>query len=74
MRAMLCYCNRHLEAENDELLLAALRDHLAKDHPEVTIGGEQLRQVVRAKAYDLEYVNVYGAGGGPDEEFGPEPY
>lgn len=73
MRALRCACGRRLEAANDEGLLARVRDHFGREHPEASLGEERLRWMV-AHAFGLEYASVYGDGEGPDEEFGPEPY
>ena len=73
MRAMLCGCHRHLEAD-DEGLFQEVLDHLKRNHPVVTLTDEQIRQTVAAHAYRLEYAAPYAGGEGPDEEFEPEPY
>jgi len=34
--ALLCHCRRHLEAEDDEALFAAVRDHIMREHPAIS--------------------------------------
>ena len=36
MRALPCHCRRHLEAEDDEALFAAVRDHIMREHPAIS--------------------------------------
>jgi hypothetical protein len=74
LRAMLCYCRCHLEANDDEHLRELVRDHLRRKHLALPFDEERIRDIVSTHAYDLEYAAVYADGDGPDEEFGPEPY
>jgi predicted small metal-binding protein len=52
MRAMDCECGHHLEAEDDEGLVAAGRAHVAEVHPDMNLSDDDLRQLVSAQAYD----------------------
>jgi hypothetical protein len=74
MRALLCHCRHRLEAEDDKALLGLVREHLIREHPAIPPTDEQVEEIVSARAYDLEYVEVYAGVIEPDEEFGPEPY
>jgi len=74
MRALLCFCRRHLEAEDDEALFAAVRDHILREHPAIAPTDEQVGEIVATRAYHLEYVPVYFGGAAFEEEFGPDPY
>ena len=53
MRALDCECGHHLEAEDDERLVAAGTAHAAEAHAELNIGEEQMRELVRTRAYDV---------------------
>ena len=59
MRALLCHCRHHLEAGDDEALLASVRDHLIRKHPTIPPTDEQVREIVATRAYDLKYTEVY---------------
>ena len=74
LRAMLCYCRCHLEADDDERLGKQVEDHLRREHPALGFDEERIREIVAAHAHYLEYAVVYPSGTGPDEEFGAEPY
>jgi uncharacterized protein DUF1059 len=54
MRAIDCPCGHRLEAENDEALFRAAREHVDRDHPEMERSDEELRARVAADAYDVE--------------------
>ena len=74
-KAMLCGCGRYLEATDDDGLVAEVLVHRGREHPAAALADEeQVRQVVGAHAYKVEYVAQYAGGAGPDEEFGLEPY
>ena len=78
MRALLCgcvcNCRLRLRAADDEELVSEVLDHLRRDHPTIPFGEERVREIISARAYELEYAAVYEDGEGPDVEFGPEPY
>jgi hypothetical protein len=76
MRALLCHCRHHLEAEDDEALLGVVRDHLIREHPAIVPTDEWVIQVVATRSYYyLEYAPVHVGGNAfEEEEFGPEPY
>lgn len=52
MRALDCECGQHLEAESDEELFEQARTHVDRDHPEMQLGDEQVREIVSGGAYD----------------------
>jgi hypothetical protein len=72
MRALLCSCKHRLTASNDEELFRALLDHLNEYLPIMTLGEEQIREVVAARSYEFNEVVVVGTN--PEEEFGIDPY
>jgi hypothetical protein len=76
MRALLCHCRRHLEAEDEAALLGVVRNHLLRGHPAIPPTDEQVSEIVATRSYYLEYapVHVSGAGFAEEEEFGPDPY
>jgi hypothetical protein len=75
MRAFVCHCRQHLEAQDDDALCVVVREHLIRNHPTQEASEEQVREIVSRRAYTLEYAHVgYEDGIGPDEEFGCEPY
>lgn len=70
MRALLCHCRGHLEARDDRALTEEVRKHLVREHPSLASSDEQVRQIVRTRAYDLQYYAVVT----PDEELAYDPY
>ena len=52
MRALDCDCGRHLEAANDQKLFDKAQAHVSRDHPEMQLSAEQVREIVEQKAYD----------------------
>jgi len=78
MRALLCNskcnCYRRLKAADDEELVREVLDHLRRNHPAVPHDEVQVREIVSACAYELEYAVVYEDKDGPEKEFGPEYY
>jgi hypothetical protein len=75
MRALLCHCRHHLEAEDDEALLGVVRDHLIQEHRAVVPTDEWVMHVVATCSYYLEHAPVHVGGTVfAEEEFGPEPY
>ena len=65
MRALLCYCRHHLEAEDDEALLGVVRDHLIREHPAIVPTDEWVKwviQVVATRSSYLEYAPVHVGG------------
>jgi hypothetical protein len=74
MRALLCHCRRHLEAEDDEALLCVVRNHLLREHLAVPPTDEQVSEIVATRAYYLEYAPVHVSGAAFEEEFGRDPY
>jgi hypothetical protein len=64
MRALLCHCRQHLEAENDVALCDVVREHLILMHPNLEPSRDQVEEIVATRAYDLEYKEIY-----PDVDF-----
>jgi hypothetical protein len=63
MRALLCHCRTHLEAEDDPALADEVREHLVQDHPGLEPTDEQVWEIVSTRAYDYavydpEYAEV----------------
>jgi hypothetical protein len=52
MRAMNCDCGEHLEAPNDEVLFERARAHVDRDHPEMQLSDDQVRELVSEKSYE----------------------
>jgi hypothetical protein len=71
MRALLCNCRRHLEAQDDEALRAAVREHLLTKHPALEPSDERVEEIVSTRAYDLEYIGPFADG---QEESLFDPY
>ncbi len=69
MRVLLCHCRGHLEARDDRALAEEVRKHLVREHPALASSDEQVREIVRTRAYDLQYASVI-----PDEELVYDPY
>ena len=76
MRALLCHCRCHLEADDDEDLFGVVRNHLLREHPALPPTDELVGEIVATRAYYLEYARVHmdGAAFAEEEEFGPDPY
>ena len=47
-----CDCGETLSAANDDDLFRAAREHVQRDHPELELSDDQVRELVAAKAYD----------------------
>jgi predicted small metal-binding protein len=85
MRALDCDCGWHLEAANDQTLFDKAKEHVSRDHPEMQLSAEQVREIVAEKAYDKKYdiwagidippraAAYMGAGGMPPSSTRPEP-
>jgi predicted small metal-binding protein len=54
MRAVNCPCGHYLEAADDEELFRLAREHVDRDHSEMSRTDEQIRERLAADAYDLE--------------------
>jgi Protein of unknown function (DUF1059) len=54
MRVIDCECGKTLQAANDEDLAAAVREHVAQDHPDMELSDDQVREMVSAQAYDAQ--------------------
>ncbi len=69
MRAMLCHCRGHLEARDDRALAEEVRMHLMREHSALEPTDEQVWEIIRTRAYDLQYFVPV-----PDEELVYDPY
>ena len=52
MRAVDGPCGHHLEAEDDDQLIEAVKVHAAETHPEMELTEDQIREMVQGTAYD----------------------
>src|SRR5215204_6520328 len=85
MRALDCDCGQHLEGANDQKLFDEAQKHMDRDHPEMRLSAEQIREIVAEKAYDKKpdlwagidipprAAAYMGAGGMPPSSTRPEP-
>ena len=85
MRALDCDCGRHLEAANDQKLFYKAKEHVNRDHPEMQLSDEHVREIVAEKAYDKRpdvwagidvpprAAAFMGGGGMPTSSTRPEP-
>jgi hypothetical protein len=84
VRALDCDCGRHLEAADDQKLFDEGQKHVNRDHPEMRLSAERVREIVTQKAYDkrdiLAGIEIppraaayMGAGGMPPSSATPEP-
>ena len=84
MRALECDCGQHLEAADDQKLFDEVQKHVNRDHPEMRLSAERVREIVAEKAYNKSDVwagidippraaAYMGAGGMPPSSTRPEP-
>jgi predicted small metal-binding protein len=85
MRALDCDCGQHLEAADDQKLFDEAQKHLNRDHPEMLLNDERMREIVAEKAYDKKpdlwagidipprAAAFMGGGGMPTSSTRPEP-
>jgi predicted small metal-binding protein len=52
-RALNCFCGEYLEGDNDEELLNWTKAHIERQHPDMQLTDEQVRQIVEEGAYDI---------------------
>lgn len=52
MRVIDCECGRTLQAANDDDLQKAAREHVDRDHPDMQLTDEQVRDLVSERAYE----------------------
>ncbi len=52
-RALDCFCGEYLEGDNDEEPLNWTKAHLERQHPDMQLTDEQVRQIVEEGAYDI---------------------
>jgi predicted small metal-binding protein len=57
--ALLCNCRYALRADDDERLVVVALEHLSRYHPVAPVGEEWVREIVTARAYEIEYAAVY---------------
>jgi len=74
VRAVLCQCRQHLEADCEKALQVLVREHLVREHSSIPPTDKQVQELVSTLAYDLQYVETYVGRDGMAEDFGPEPY
>ena len=67
MCALLCNCRHALRADDDERLVAVALDHVRRYHPVAPLGEELVREIVTARAYEIEYTAVYSDNLGTEE-------
>ena len=65
--ALLCNCRHALRADDDERLVAVALDHVRRYHPVAPRGEELVREIVTARAYEIEYTAVYPDNLGTEE-------
>jgi predicted small metal-binding protein len=58
--ALVCNCRYTLRADDDESLVDAALDHLRRNDPVAPLGEERIREVVYARAYELDYPGNLG--------------
>jgi hypothetical protein len=56
MRVIECPCGQHFEAGDDEELFRLCREHVDRDHPEMSRSDEQIRERITVDAYDVQPV------------------
>jgi predicted small metal-binding protein len=52
MRVIDCDCGQTLQAANDEDLFKEVRAHADREHSDMELSDEQVRELVEARAYD----------------------
>jgi len=52
VRVIDCDCGKTLQAANDDDLFAAVRGHIAADHPEMELSDEQVLALIERQAYE----------------------
>ena len=85
MRALDCDCGQHLEGADDQKLFDEAQKHMDRDHPEMRLSAERVREIVAEKAYDKKpdhwagidipprAAAFMGGGGMPTSSTRPEP-
>ena len=58
---------RHSEGHDDERLVAVALEHLRRYHPRRACVEERVREIVTARAYEIEYAAVYAGNLGTEE-------
>ena len=65
--ALLCNCRHALRADDDEDLVAVALEHVRRYHPVAPLGEERVREIVAARAYEIEYTEMYAGNMGTEE-------
>jgi Protein of unknown function (DUF1059) len=52
MRVIDCDCGQTLQAANDDDLVKETRSHVDREHPDMELTDEGVRELVASKAYD----------------------
>ena len=52
MRVIDCDCGQTLQAANDDDLFKEARDHFGRDHADIQLTDDQVRDLVSTKAYE----------------------
>jgi predicted small metal-binding protein len=52
MRVIDCDCGQTLQAANDEDLSKEVRAHVDREHPDMQLTDDQVRELVASKAYE----------------------
>jgi predicted small metal-binding protein len=84
MRALDCDCGQHLEAADDQKLFDEAQEHLNRNHPEMRLSDERVREIVAEKGYNQSDIwagtdippraaAFMGGGGMPTSSTRPEP-
>ncbi len=77
LRARLCECGQHLEGSDDRALCEAVKTHIEQAHPGKRLTDEQVRELVKAEAYEMTEVHCDEHPEGEfvvEPRFGPDPY
>ncbi len=51
MRVIDCECGAIVQAANDEELVGQVREHVAQEHPDMSLDDEGARQLISERAY-----------------------
>lgn len=53
MRGFDCACGEYLEADNDQLLVGKMRQHVDAEHPDQAMKDSQLQRMAEDSAYNV---------------------
>jgi len=51
-RALMCNCKTEIVADDDEKLYWKVQEHLDKEHSDLNLSADEIREIIRTKAYD----------------------